>query len=382
MEYAETLIVGAGPVGLFLASELQRRGRECLVIERSNSPAAHSKALAIMPGTMRLFSRADLVSEVLSAANRIEGVRFVTPYRSAFVSFQHFGGDYKYVTILPQWKTQALLEARLLQLGGRVRYGAELAGLKQRAGAVETVIREAAGDTRTMHSRFVVGCDGVHSTVRELARIAFLGNSYPGSALLCDVELRTEIKSAEARVHVHERGVVTMFAMNEGLRRVVVIAPGEHLPEYAEVDWLQERLTQARYEDTVVERVVCSNRFRVQRRLASAMRRENVFLAGDSAHTHSPVGGQGMNIGLHDAWSLAEKLARVACGEAQSSLFDSYERERLAVARGVLRRTDLLTRVLATPSPLLRAARERIVPVLTEVPMIYRPIMRALSLTA
>ena len=112
------------------------------------------------------------------------------------------------------------------------------------------------------------------------------------------------------------------------------------------------------------------------------MRRGNVLLAGDSVHTHSPVGGQGMNIGLHDAWNLADKLARVLSGEAPASLLDAYERERLRVARGVLRRTDVLTRALAHPNPLLRVTRERIAPVLAGVPAIYGPMIRRLSLTA
>ncbi len=194
--------------------------------------------------------------------------------------------------------------------------------------------------------------------------------------------MRTDTPVNEARVHVNARGVVTMFPMDARLRRIVVIAPREDLPESAHAEWLEERLRDAGYRETCVEQVLWSNAFRVHRRIAAAMRCGNAFLAGDSVHTHSPVGGQGMNIGLHDASNLAEKLARVLAGEAPPSLLNAYQRERLPVARGVLRRTDVLTRALAHPNPLLRMTRERIAPVLAGMPVIYRRMIRRLSLTA
>jgi len=248
-------------------------------------------------------------------------------------------------------------------------------------GGVEARI-EHAGDVLTMRARYLVGCDGIASTVREQAGIDFQGRSYPGTALLADVLVDTDVPVNEARVHVNARGVVTMFPMDEHLRRIVVIAAREVLPQSARLEWLEERLRDARYRETRVVEVLWSNAFRVHRRIASAMRCGNVFLAGDSVHTHSPVGGQGMNIGLHDAYSLGEKLARVLDGKAPASLLDAYERERLTVARSVLRRTDVLTRALAHPNPLLRLTRERIAPVLAGMPAIYRRMIRQLSLTA
>jgi len=377
----ETLVVGAGPVGLFLAAELHRRGRSCVLLERSNAPSTHSKALAVMPGTMEMFERTGIAQAFVAAANRIDGVRFTTPRRSVYVPFAGIPSAYNYVSILPQWKTQALLEARLRELGGEVLYDRALVSLIPVIGGVEARI-EHAGDVLTMRARYLVGCDGIASTVREQAGIDFQGRSYPGTALLADVLVDTDVPVNEARVHVNARGVVTMFPMDEHLRRIVVIAAREVLPQSARLEWLEERLRDARYRETRVVEVLWSNAFRVHRRIASAMRCGNVFLAGDSVHTHSPVGGQGMNIGLHDAYSLGEKLARVLDGKAPASLLDAYERERLTVARSVLRRTDVLTRALAHPNPLLRLTRERIAPVLAGMPAIYRRMIRQLSLTA
>lgn len=381
MQHVETLVVGAGPVGLFLAAELRRRGRDCVVIERSDAPSTHSKALAIMPGTMELFEQSGIAQAFTQAANRIDGVRFVTPRTAVFVPFHRIPSRYNYVSILPQWKTEQLFAEHLRANGGDVLYGHELQEVQQADNAAVAMIRTPNG-TLQVAARYVVGCDGINSTVRAQAGIAFDGESYPGTALLADMQVDTDVPVNEARVHVHEHGVVTMFPMDAHLRRVVVIAPLQDLPEHADRQWLEERLKSAGYANVRVAQPVWSNAFRVHRRIASAMRRGNIFLAGDSVHTHSPVGGQGMNIGLHDAWDLASKLARVLDGTASKELLDEYERRRLPVAKSVVRRTHVLTRVLAHPHPLLRMTRERIAPRLAALPVLYEPMLRRLSLTA
>lgn len=381
METVETLIVGAGPVGLFLAAELRRRGRECMLIEREHAPSAHSKALAIMPGTLEMFEEAGIVERFLHAANRIEGVRFTTPRRSVYVPFSGLQTRYGFVAILPQWHTQALLESRLRELGGHVLYGHSLLRLQHGSDSVDAAV-ETPNGMKTVRARYLIGCDGIRSTVREQIGICFNGETYPGTVLLADTRVRTGVPKHEARVHVHGAGVVTMFPMNASERRIVVISPREALPERAQLERLQARVRAAGYDDLIIEEVDWSNTFRVHRRLASAMRRGNVFLAGDSVHTHSPVGGQGMNIGLHDAWNLAEKLCAVLSGASPESALERYGRERLAVAKRVVRGTDLLTRALVDSHPVVRLARERIAPRIAALPVVYRPVIRRLSLTA
>lgn len=381
MKSIETLVVGAGPVGLFFAAELRRAGHDCMVIDRADGPSSHSKALAIMPGTLEMFETCGLAQAFVNEVNRIDAVRFVTPRSSAFVPLRSIRSRFNFVSILPQWKTEQLLAAQLQTFGGNVLYGHELTGLELLPEGAAASIRTDQGTSR-IEARYVIGCDGVYSTVREQAAIAFNGVEYPGASLLADLLVDTEIPMNEARVHIHARGVVTMFPMDEHLRRVVVIAPREQLPGHADRDWLNRRLNDAGYAGVSVREVVWSNAFRVQRRVASAMRRANVFLAGDSVHTHSPVGGQGMNMGLHDAYNLAAKLGGVLDGARSVESLDAYERERLPVARAVVRTTDILTRALAHPNPVLRATRERIAPRIAGLPMVYEPLLRRLSLTA
>jgi flavin-dependent dehydrogenase len=198
--------------------------------------------------------------------------------------------------------------------------------------------------------------------------------------LLADVDVDTGVPINEARVHIDRRGIVTMFPMSDRLRRVVVIAPNEDLPQEASREWLQQRIEAARFNGTALANdPIWSNYFRVHHRVARHMRRGNVFLAGDAAHTHSPVGGQGMNIGLHDAWNLGWKLAHVLAREASESLLDTYEVERLPVAGDVVRRTDVLTKALAHPHPIARLGREIFAPLVARIPLVNEPLVRELS---
>jgi 2-polyprenyl-6-methoxyphenol hydroxylase-like FAD-dependent oxidoreductase len=332
-----------------------------------------------MPRTLEIFEIAGVGGAFSAAVNRIDGVRFVTPRASTYVAFSSLETTHPYVGIVPQYHTEAILAAHFKNAGGEIRYGHELIDLRDEPQRARATIASSDG-TYEIAVRYIVGCDGVRSTVRQCAGIAFEGDTYPDGALLADVEVRTSIAQNEARVHIDRRGIVTMFPMSDRLRRVVVIAPTETLPQEAARAWLQQRMQRAHFNGTEISSdPLWSNYFRVHHRVARHMRRGNVFLAGDAAHTHSPVGGQGMNIGLHDAWNLGWKLAHVLAGEASESLLDTYEPERLPVAGEVVRRTDVLTKALAHPNPIARFGRELLAPLVARIPLVNAPLVRELS---
>jgi 2-polyprenyl-6-methoxyphenol hydroxylase-like FAD-dependent oxidoreductase len=150
------------------------------------------------------------------------------------------------------------------------------------------------------------------------------------------------------------------------------------LPHVASAGWLQTRLADAGLPVVVTKEPLWSSLFRVQRRVVPRMRSGNIFLAGDSAHAHSPVGGQGMNLGLEDAWALAQSLSSVLHGQADDSAFDDYEARRLRVARAVVRRTDALLRALAHPHPLIGVGRELLAPYVIGMPVVRKRVVRDL----
>lgn len=377
MNDVDVIIVGAGPVGLFLAGELLRRGHTCAIVERALGPSAHSKALAIMPRTLQLFERAGTSDAFLSEVNRVRGVRFVTPRGATLVDFENVATRYPFVSILAQHRTEALLKVRLERLGGTVLYGHEFVACAPGERGVRVTIANQTGAFE-VRARYLVGCDGVHSAVRENAGIAFAGRTYNDRAVLADVRVRTGVPQDEARVHIDRTGMVTMFAMNATLRRIVVVSPRERAPERICAEWLQARLDRTRLPVKVLEEPVWSSVFGVHRRIARQMRAGNVFLAGDAAHAHSPVGGQGMNVGLEDAWTLAQVLSPVLCANAAVSSLDRYEALRLSAARAVVRHTDLLLRALAHPNRAMRIGREFLAPYVIRIPVLRDRVVREL----
>ncbi len=377
MRNTDVVIVGAGPVGLFLACELLRAGHSCLIVERNQTPSTHSKALALMPRTLQLFESAQIVERFLREVNRVSGVRFVTPRRATYVSFAGLPIAYPFVSIVPQWKTEGLLAARVVELGGCILYGHTFERLEQHASGIRAIIGTASG-AYTIEARFLAGCDGVHSTVREQASIAFAGRSYAEHAVLADVPVQTDVPLDEARVHIWRSGVLTLFPISAHMRRIVVVAPHERLPQFASRTWLQERIARAHLHNTIAGDPVWTTNFRVHRRVARRLRAGHVFLAGDSAHAHSPVGGQGMNTGLFDAWALARTLSGVLAGETPDAALETYEAQRLRVARSVVRRTDLLMQALVHPNPVMCVGRELLTPYVARIPLLRERIVRRL----
>lgn len=370
---ADVLIAGAGPTGLFLACELHRLGRSCILVEQDAAPSSLSKALAIMPKTLDLFQRCGLAQPFLDALNPVRTLRFQTPHRRAQISFAGMATAYPFVGILPQWKTQALLAARLSALGGAVCYGARLTGLHQLDEGVTGRI-ETATETYEIRASYAAGCDGARSSVRSLAGIAFDGLSYPQNALLADAQVSTDVPLDEAVVHVDRNGLLTLFPLSPDVRRVVVAAQDTATSDVARA--IRDHLEHSAPGLARIRKVYWAGSFRVHRRIAARLRAGRILIAGDAAHLQSPVGGQGMNTGLHDAAALARALHAALAGDAAA--LDVYGRERLDEAGRVVRRTDALTRALAHPNAAMRIGREYFAPAIVQIPAVRDRIVRSL----
>ena len=216
--------------------------------------------------------------------------------------------------------------------------------ISQDASGVEFTVQSAQRVER-LRARYLVGCDGAHSTVRETLGMRFEGATYPQSFVLADVRMDWGLPNDEVELFFSPEGLVVVAPLPHRRHRVVATvdeAPPE--PSLKEVQALLDT-RGPRAPRPVVETVVWSSRFRVHHRVAAAFRDGAVFLCGDAAHIHSPAGGQGMNTGIQDAANLAWKLALVIRGYAPGSLLDSYERERKQVAREVVATTHRITRL-------------------------------------
>ncbi|MGH2617647.1 MAG: FAD-dependent monooxygenase [Thermomicrobiales bacterium] len=386
------LIVGAGPTGLTLAIELARRGVPFRLIDRDPAPAQTSRALGVQARTIEVFRLMGIPETALQPAVRPRAVRFAernrTLARIALTVNTRSDGTESPLIVVNQSDTERVLARRLDQLGGRIEQSVELVGFRLDGDQVVATLRDAAGESE-VRTRFLVGADGAHSTVRHAAGIPFVGSAYPEQFLLADLDIDWALPHDEANVWIGDDGLVFAFPLPDERRyRLILPVPdaGAARDDASEAEIAAEAETILRQRTGIQMRRVgdplWASAFRVSRRQADRYREGPVFLVGDAAHVHSPVGGQGMNTGIQDAFNLGWKLALAVRERAAPGLLDTYQEERLPIARGVLRGTDVTTRVFLANNAIASAFREQVIPIvarLTQLASVRRRIFAATS---
>jgi 2-polyprenyl-6-methoxyphenol hydroxylase-like FAD-dependent oxidoreductase len=338
----QVLIVGAGPTGVTLACELARSGVSFRLIEAAPGPQPGSRGKGIQPRTLEIFGDLGIVDRVIANGWMAMPIRSTAPDGQVTL-----GGaapealkdrpDIPYTAslITPEWRTEEALRLRLAELGGTVEFGTALGSFEQSDEGVSAVVVRG-GETETVTARWLVGCDGGHSTVRGQAGIIFVGETREEVRMIvADVEVDGLDRDAW-HMWQHEDGLFSLCPLpsTNVFQYQAILAPGQD-PELslANMQAILERRTGR--TDIRLHKPEWSSFWRANIRLVDRYREGRVFLAGDAAHIHSPAGGQGMNTGIQDANNLGWKLAAVAKG-ASPVLLDSYEAERRPVAAGVL----------------------------------------------
>ncbi|HEU4414746.1 MAG TPA: FAD-dependent monooxygenase [Candidatus Angelobacter sp.] len=374
----DVLIVGAGPVGLFLANECARRGLRFRIVETRATQSEHSKALAVFPRTLEIFDMAGLVAPFLNAANRVTSVSITThDHKLAHMQFTPEESPYRFVAMVPQNVTEKLLVEQLQRKGGRVEYETMFVSAVQQDSSVRVTL-DHKGRSLELTAAFVVGCDGPHSTVRHLLNLPFEGAEYNDLFLLADVETNDALPANELQLCPSELGPVAIFPMSATHRRVVATiekAEGD-APSLELVRQILNRRAPAGIE---ARSLYWSSYFRIHHRQVAQLRVGRMFVAGDAAHIHSPFGGQGMNTGLHDVWNLAWKLDLAVRGHGSEQLLDSYSAERRPVIKSVIETTDFLTKALGTPNKLVQALRNAVIPMVSRLAPFQHAFVQRLS---
>lgn len=370
----DVLIVGAGPTGLTLAASLAARGLKPRVIDRQPTGVNTSRAAVIHARTLEVLEPLGVSEQLVSLG--VKAARFTIRDRDRVlvpISFSRLPTRYPYTLMISQAVTEKVLLNRLEALGGRVIRPQSLTELRQDCDGVDAML----ADGTSVRARFVVGCDGMHSAVREAAGIGFEGGSYAESFLLADVRLSGHAAADEVVLFFSPRGMAVVAPLPDGVHRIV--APVEDAPERPDAAFVQALLDERGPSISPVKVLgepIWGSRFRVHHRIADRYRAGRVVLAGDAAHVHSPAGGQGMNMGILDAVRLADALQGALSGRMDA--LDAYAAERRPVAEQVVALADRLTR-LATVPPALRGLRNVFLRLIATLPAVRRTLAWRLS---
>lgn len=351
----DVIVVGGGPTGMMLAAELRLHGVHVVVLERDAEPTPVVRSLGLHVRSIEVMDQRGLLERFLEHGRQfpVGGGFFAAIDKPAP---KHLDTAHPYVLGIPQTVTDRLLTEHAIEAGVEIRRSSELVGLSQD----ETGVTAELADGTRLRSRHLVGCDGGRSTVRKLLGVGFPGEPTRVQALLGEMEVGVPQETV-AEVVAEVRKTEKWFGLGpmggEGAYRVVV--PAEGVTADRSAPTLDEFRTQLRAyagTDFGVHSPRWLSRFGDATRLAERYRVGRVLLAGDAAHVHPPVGGQGLNLGIQDAFNLGWKLAAELTGRAPEGLLDSYHAERHQVAADVLDNTRAQT-LLMSAEPSLQPMR-------------------------
>ncbi|MCM2387223.1 FAD-dependent monooxygenase [Streptomyces albipurpureus] len=350
----DVLIVGGGPVGMLLAAELRIARVRTVVLERLTERSPHSKAFGLHARSLESLDRRGLAKRFRDGARSWNNGHFAG--LDEWVDFSALDSSHAYALLSEQVRTERLLEERAVEVTAEIRRGHDVTAVRQDADAVEADVTGPDGGY-TLRARYIVGCDGGRSLVRQQAGISFPGTGGRVTARLGDVIL-ADRENAPMGMERTERGLLFCVPLDDTYHRVSTFdfEQGKEQGDQLTMDELSASLREVWGDDLGAHSPRWLSWFTDSACQADRYREGRVLLAGDAAHTHFPVGGQGVNLGLQDVFNLGWKLAATVHGYAADGLLDTYDRERQAPARKVLANTRAQI-ALMNPDPYVTELR-------------------------
>jgi 2-polyprenyl-6-methoxyphenol hydroxylase-like FAD-dependent oxidoreductase len=343
------LIVGAGPTGLMLALWLTQFGVPFRIIDKDAGPGETSRAMGVQARTLELYQQIGLAQEVIAKgiiANEFN-IRKNGKVAATLDLAQMGKGisPFPFLLSFPQDDHEKVLIEHLRQKGVEVERNTELLSFNQTSSTIEATLKTSKG-TETVSTTYLCGCDGARSTVRTDLKLEFPGGTYSQIFFVADVMARGDAASGELQMCVSKTDFTMVLPIRSSgsLRLIGIVPAADYNKETLTFDDVAARVTQNTKLN--IDQVNWFSTYHVHHRVAQSFQRGRIFILGDAAHIHSPVGGQGMNTGIGDAINLAWKLAAVLQQRATPNLLDTYEIERIGFANQLVATTDTMFKIM------------------------------------
>ncbi|MRX73933.1 hypothetical protein GJU40_17505 [Bacillus lacus] len=369
--HTDVLVVGAGPVGLAIANELHHFGVNCMLIDKEKSISTKSKALGVMPRTLELLERLGLDREFTKKGLKAQTFHVYSGEKELVKLdlSDKLHSKFPYVLMIPQNETEDILYRHLKRQGGEVLWQTTLTEIEEMSSHISVKIKRNSGASGMIAAKYVIGCDGVHSTVRKKAGLTFQGKALEQQFSLADLKVEWNLPRDEVFAFVKDGEAAAFFPMKDGQHRVVFTSDEDELTSIT-LEEIQSVIERVGPSGARVHSPTWKSRFRIHQRMVESGKAGRVFLAGDAAHVHSPLGAQGMNMGIQDGVNLVWKLAFVLHYHAPQQLLSTYSEERVPVWENVLKRTELGTKMILSDNSIFSAVRNYMAPKISSLQLV------------
>ncbi|MGB7128044.1 MAG: FAD-dependent monooxygenase [Candidatus Rhabdochlamydia sp.] len=398
----EVLVIGAGPTGMMMAAEAARYGLSCRIIDKGGSYADRSRAIGVQARTMEIFGHLKIAQDFLAQGIQIQAADPISHFRRlAQIPLSTLRSPYPFVLSLEQAKTEEILARYAATLGVRIEKGIECVQLMQSAQEVEVVLQHReSGKEEKVKASWVIGCDGAHSQVRKQLGLIFEGKAFADIFSLADVHILWDYPHNELSIFLNAKGFLAAIPLPEPNRYRLIfqllrcrnlLKDHKNLPygqvskELVKEPNLQEienLLQEYAGQNIHLTNPIWMANFHINSRMTNTYQKGRVFLAGDAAHIHSPIGAQGMNTGLQDVFNLAWKLALVHKNKASSELLKTYDLERHRVGKTILKTTEYASYMATMHNPIAIWLRNHIISFLNRFSFIRKSLAKRVSQTA
>jgi 2-polyprenyl-6-methoxyphenol hydroxylase-like FAD-dependent oxidoreductase len=373
MNKTDVLIVGAGPTGLALACQLLRYGVDFSIVDDKETTTPHSKAIGVQARTLEIYEQIDLADKLIAEGARVEKARmFAGGKVRGEAEFKDLGkglSPYPYVLIVEQGRHERLLHEYIRRGKRDVSWQTELIDFEQDEAKVRARVRTPGGEIETIEAKYLVACDGAKSIVRHQLGLRFEGSTFERMFYVADVQIDWDFDHDALQVFLMKNSLLAFFPMVGDRRyRIVGTFPEEFNKDEGDVlyEEIEERIKRDTEIKIDISNVNWFSTYKVHTRHVDKFSVGRCFLAGDSAHIHSPAGAQGMNTGIQDGYNLAWKLAWVLRGNASGDLLNTYNEERLPNAKALTKTTDRFFSMVASPEPFLVFTRLYVFPYIAQ----------------